>query len=387
MRHFLQALCLVLCLSRFAECAAGPRGDLLGERINGFIAEKRTPGLVLMIAKDGEILLHEAYGYADIERQRPLRKDDIFRLYSMSKPLTAAAMLKLVEHRRLRLDTTLQSLLPQFRQAEPITIQQLLTHTAGFPYGGSWTSIAGWRYWWANPLDQENKTLQQMIAALGELPLMHKPGEQWLYGMASDVQGAVIQKASGRELPEYLRAMVLEPLGMLDTAFFVEPARQHRLVPQYQYDTDEKTAFLDDEPDLFKQPPKLVSGGGGMVGTAPDYMRFVQMLLDPDSHARVLAPQLTRAMITNQLPASVDAIPQEVYANSGYGYGVGVKLRDEAHLRRGSFYWAGSGGTLFWADPQRGVAVVAMMQLKGARTGLEKRLTSWVDEWLKQKGH
>jgi CubicO group peptidase (beta-lactamase class C family) len=353
----------------------------LSERINQLITEKRTPGMVLMIVKDGKVLLHEAYGYADLEQRRPQHKDDIFRLYSMSKPITAAALLKLVEQGKLALDTPLHQVLPEFAGRNPVTMRQLLTHTAGFPYGGSFGSLTGWRYWLANPLDESN-TLAEMTESLAGLPPMHEPGEQWLYGMASDVQGAVIEKVSGEPLEQFLGKTLFQPLGMKDTAFFVDTSREHRLAANYSYDKDAKQSRRDDDGDKFTRKPTLTSGGGGLVGTAEDYMRFVQLLLEPETHRHILAPTLVHAMTSNQLPTAIATIPQQIYPDTGFGFGLGVKLRDAQYLRKGSMYWAGKGGTLFWADPQKKLAVVAMMQLQGARAGLEKRLVPWIYEWL-----
>lgn len=384
-------LCAVACVcmnasgreqAPHANGAIGP--NALSARIEAFIGERRMPGMVLMIVKDRKVLLHEAYGYADLERRQRLHRDDIFRLYSMSKPITAAAIMKLVEWGKLRLDTPLHAILPEFAGRAPITIAQLLTHTAGFPYGGSWKSLTGWRYWLADPLN-DNNTLQQMTTKLAALPLAHEPGTQWLYGMSSDVLGAVIEKVSGEPLAQFLQKALFRPLAMHDTAFFVDAGRAERLVSNYIYDTDDKAAKRSDDGVRFRRAPALASGGGGLVGNAADYMRFLQMLLHPEAHKHVLTPSHIRAIGTNQLPPAIPAIPQKIYPNTGFGFGLGVKLVDEQYLQKGSIYWAGKGGTLFWADPKQGVAVVAMMQLEGARSGLEKRLIPWVDEWLRER--
>lgn len=356
----------------------------LSARINAYIAERRTPGIVVMIVKDRKVMLHEAYGYSDLERRRPLNRDDIFRLYSMSKPITAAAIMKLVEQGKLRLDTPLHAILPEFSGRTPITISQLLTHTAGFPYGGSWKSLTGWRYWLIDPLNDTN-TLPQLATKLAALPTVRDPGTAWVYGMSSDLLGAVIEKVSGEPLPQFLQKTLFRPLAMRDTAFFVNTLQSDRLVPYYTYDTDNMAAKRSGDDMRFRRAPTLASGGGGLVGNAGDYMRFVQMLLYPDAYSHVLTPALTLAIRTNQLPPAIPTIPQRVYSNSGFGFGLGVKLSDEQHLKKGSIYWAGKGGTVFWADPKQGLAVVAMMQLEDERSELEKRLVPWVDEWLRRQ--
>lgn len=362
--------------------------DSLSDRINAFIAEQKTPGLVLMVVKDGQLLRHEAFGVADLETQVPMRTDTIFRLYSMSKPITAVALLQLIDQGRLQLDTSLHSILPEFAGQPPITMQQLLTHTAGFGYGGSFSSFTGLRYFWVNPMDQEGKTLDESMRALAGLPPLHEPGMAWTYGMASDVQGAVIEKITGQSLSQYLEQQVLSPLGMTDTSFHAQSHQQQRLAAQHDVFAIpfvHKWFYRDDEvTDASKQAPKLISGGSGLIGTVSDYMKFATWLLQPPTTSTLLSTALREQMLQNQLPVAIGRLPDEVYSNSGYGFGLGVKLVDEEYLSRGSVYWAGKGGSLFWIDRKQHLAVVAAMPLTGAARGLEKRLVPWVYEWLRE---
>lgn len=384
-------LCLVACVCLNATSREQSSPDSLAvaniklsARIEAYIVERRTPGMVVMIVKDRKVMLHEAYGYSDLERRQPLHRDDIFRFYSMSKPITAAAIMKLIEQGKLRPDTPLDAIWPEFSGRASITISQLLTHTAGFPYGGNWKSLTGWRYWLSDPLN-DNNTLPQMASKLASLPTVREPGTAWVYGMSSDLLGAVIEKVSGEPLPQFLQNTLFRPLAMRDTAFFVNTLESDRLVPYYTYDTDNKVAKRSDDGTRFRRAPTLASGGGGLVGNASDYMRFIQMLLYPDAYSHVLSPALTRAITTNQLPPAIPTIPRKLYPNSGFGFGLGVKLSDEQHLKKGSIYWAGKGGTVFWADPKQGLAVVVLMQLEDERPELEKRLVPWVDEWLRRQ--
>lgn len=376
------------CALAIALALASPpvQADVLSARIEAFLEQNRAPGLVLMIVQDGQVLRHQAYGWADRERHQPLQRDAIFRFYSMTKPITAVALLSLVEDGKLSLETPVHHVLPRFPAEPAVTMQHLLTHTAGYAYGGSFSSWAGLRYLLANPMDQEGKTLTASMDVLASLPLLHAPGAAWTYGMASDVQGAVIERISGQPLEEYLRTRIFGPLGMEDTGFHVDPARMARLAPQHSIVAIPmlpKYIYRDIAQDrAFLQPPKLVSGGGGLVGTVADYMRFVRWLFESEAHQGVLAPELRRRMMRNQLPTAVGRLPERVYANSGYGYGLGVKLTDEQYLSAGSVFWAGKGGSLFWLDPARRLAVVAAMPLTGAARGLEKRLVPWVYEWL-----
>ncbi|MFZ5843243.1 MAG: serine hydrolase domain-containing protein [Pseudomonadota bacterium] len=362
--------------------------DSLSDHINAFIAEKQTPGLVLMVVKDGQVLRHEAFGVADLATQTPMRTDAIFRFYSMSKPITAVALLQLIDAGKLQLNTSLHSILPVFADQPPITMQQLLTHTAGFGYGGSFDSFTGLRYFWVNPMDQEGKTLAESMQALASLPPLHEPGTAWTYGMASDVQGAVIEQVTGQPLPQYLQQHVFLPLGMTDTGFYVQSHQRARLTAQHDVFAIpfvHKWFYRDDDvTEASTLPPKLVSGGGGLVGTVADYMKFAQWLLQEPGTATLLSAALREQMLQNQLPAGVGRLPDEVYSNSGYGFGLGVKLVDEAYLSQGSVYWAGKGGSLFWVDRKRKLAVVAAMPLTGAARGLEKRLVPWVYEWLQE---
>ncbi|MBH9576860.1 serine hydrolase domain-containing protein [Inhella proteolytica] len=378
------ALILLLC----ALLALPVHADSLRQRIESFIAEKRTPGLVLMVVQQGQVLRHEAFGLADLETKRPLQRDAILRLYSMSKPLTALAVLRQVQAGRLRLDTPLQELLPQFAKLPTIQIRHLLSHTAGFDYGGDLTSWTGLRYLWAQPMDQEGKSLEQAMAALAGLPLRHEPGQAWTYGMSSDVLGAVLERLHGQPLDQVLAREVFAPLGMVDTGFQVPAAQRPRLATQHEMGGIPllyKRIRVDaDSSRLGLEAPRLRSAGGGLVGTVADYMRFAQALLQRPP--KLLAPALFEAMLSNQLPAAQPRLPAEVYARSGYGLGLGIKLEDDGPQAAGTVFWAGKGGSLFWVDRQHQLAVVAAMPLNGAARGLEKRLIPWVYEWLAQRG-
>lgn len=364
------------------------RADSLRQQIEAFIAEHQTPGLVLMVQQGDRVLRHEAFGLADLETGRALQRDAILRLHSMSKPLTALAVLRQVQSGRLCLDTPLHQLLPAFKGLPAIQIRHLLAHTAGFDYGGDALSWTGLRYLWANPMDQQGKTLDQAMAALAGLPLRHPPGQGWTYGMSSDVLGAVLEKLHGRPLDQVLAAELFAPLGMVDTGFQVPAAQRPRLATQHEMGGIPKLykrIHVDAEGTLLGlEPPRMRSAGGGLVGTVADYMRFAQALLKRPPE--LLAPSLWEAMLSNQLPASQPRLPAEVYARSGYGLGLGVKLEDDGPQSTGTLFWAGKGGSLFWVDPKRQLAVVAAMPLNGAARGLEKRLIPWVYQWLKESG-
>lgn len=369
-------------------CLAAPaRADSLRRQIESFVAEHKTPGLVLMVQQGDKVLRHDAFGLADLDTGRPLQRDAIVRLYSMSKPLTALAVLRQVQAGRLRLETPLHDLLPAFAGLPPIQIRHLLSHTAGFDYGGDVLTWTGLRYLWANPMDQEGKTLNQAMHALAGLPLRHAPGVDWTYGMSSDVLGAVLEKLHGQPLDRVLQRELFEPLGMVDTGFQVRPDQLSRLATQHRMSGIPmiyKRVQVDAETSrLGLEPPRMLSAGGGLVGTVADYMRFAQLLLTRQTE--FLAPDLLDAMLSNQLPAARPRLPDEVYARSGYGLGLGVKLEDDGPLAAGTVFWAGKGGSLFWVDRRRQLAVVAAMPLNGAARGLEKRLVPWVYQWLGER--
>jgi CubicO group peptidase (beta-lactamase class C family) len=352
----------------------------LHKQLSEFIETKNIPGMVVVVKHKGEEVFHEAIGYANVNKREPIAKDHRFRWHSMAKPVTSIAFLKAIQDSGLSLEgTLLQDIYPAFNNHSPIPLKSIATHTAGFPYGGDWKSVAGWRYWWHAPLD-ESESLSEMMSTLTQLPLMNEPGEKWQYSMSQDIQGAIIEQLSGIRLDAYMKENIFMPLAMADTGFIQKGQKIDKLAPMHGYDRDEKKSFVLDEQDEWDK--KVLAGGSGLYGTAEDFMNFLDLLRSPNQYSNVLAPKLVNEAIHNQLPENIPNIPEQIYTKSGYGYGLGVKLEDQDYLSKGSIYWAGKGGTLFWFDSSKDLAVVVMTQLEGARTSLERYLIPMVYNWV-----
>lgn len=359
------------------------KANSLHQELAEFVETRSTPGMVVAVNHKGKEVFHQAIGYADFEKKEPITTEHRFKWYSMSKPITSIVFLKALEDNGLKVDTaSLQDIYPAFNEHQRIPLKNVATHTAGFLYGGDWKSITGWRYWWHDPLE-ESETLTEMMSTLARIPLASEPGKEWQYSMSQDIQGAIIEELSEISLDSYMQKHVFDPLSMANTGFVQKGQVISKLAPMHNYDRDDKVSFVSKEQgDEDKQ---VLAGGSGLYGTAKDYMNFLEMLRSPDKYSSVLDPMLIAQAVKNQLPENISSIPESIYPNSGYGYGLGVKLENEEYLSAGSFYWAGKGGTLFWVDPSKELSVVVMIQLESARASLEKYLIPMIYKWIESK--
>lgn len=354
----------------------------LNANINQLLTTEKLPGMVILIRKNNEVIHHKAYGYADLTSQEPMTTDKLFRLYSMTKPITALTTLQVLDENDISLDSPLQTIFPQFNQHPDIPLSTVMTHTSGFSYGFKINRWAGWLYLFSDL--NSSKTLPEFIGHLADLPLLSEPGVRWRYSFSSDVQGALIEKLTNKKLSENMHARIFSKLGMHDTSFFVEPERANRLAPMYSNNWfGSQPNNVDDNGATESQGAE--SGGSGLVSTAQDYSTFLQLLMTPDSYRTIVKSKHVALMTTNQLPTDIPEIPARYYTNSGYSYGIGVKLKDEEYLSKGSFYWAGKGGTIFWADPKKALSVVVMMQYEGGNKILNKEIIPMVYKWLAQR--
>lgn len=352
----------------------------LFEKINHELETQQLPGMVVVVMHNGKIRLHEAFGYADIDQKVPMTKDRLFRLFSMTKPITAIATMKWMHDNEKPLSTPLQQFYPEFDTQPPIPIYSLLNHTSGMSYGFKINRIAGWKYLFSGISSSES--LVEFMETLSDLPLLSAPGERWRYSFSSDVQGALIEKMTKRPLHDYMLENLFSPLNMTNTHFYLDTDSVEKLVPMYNKSWFSSTYNKEDIEDHLTDENTPQSGGGGLISTALDYMNFVKLLMYPEHYQHVISPQLVNQMQTNQLADGIKGVPERLYTNSGFGYGIGVKLKDEMYLSKDSIYWAGKGGTVFWADKQKDLAVVAMMQVAGGNRDLEKWLVPTVYEWL-----
>jgi CubicO group peptidase (beta-lactamase class C family) len=374
---------------------AADRLQRVTQAFQGFVDAGKLPGAVVLIVRDDKVVYFRAFGYQDREKQIAMRPDSIFRIASMTKPIITVAAMILVEEGKLDLAAPVSQYLPEFKdlqvgveqrdagtgetvlvmeaQKRPMMVQDLLRHTAGLVYGQFGEGLVHKAYRAANVQDR-NQTLEEMVTKLAKLPLAHQPGEVWEYSMAVDVIGRIIEVVSGMELDRFVEERVTKPLGMASTGFYVREADVGRLAqPQIDPATGERPAL----PDVTKRP-RWFSGGGGMVSTAGDYLRFCEMLLHRGGweEVRLLAPATVKLMTSDALPLGVrytersktlisDISPMPAMGQ-GFGLGFAVRTADGHNPvpgNVGTFYWTGAWGTTFWIDPQEKLIGVMMIQV------------------------
>jgi CubicO group peptidase (beta-lactamase class C family) len=357
------------------------------------VEERQFAGMVTILARHGKIVDFKTYGKRDLGSAAPMDKDAIFRIYSMTKPVTGVAMMILYEEGKWQPDDPISKYIPEFAHLKvfkgiddngdpilgdpvhPPTMLQLMTHTAGFSYGFG-NSLVDKMYREDKVLHSPN--LQEMINRLAKLPLLYEPGTRWVYSLSVDIQGYLVEKLSGKSLPDFMRERIFEPLGMKDTDFYVPKQKIGRLATLYRVnDKDEWTPAspADDlSPDL-SIPPSMPSGGGGLLSTAQDYLRFAQMLLNGGQldGVRILAPPTVRLMTSNHLPDKLMTGEfgiglQHIRPGMGFGFDVAVFI-DPAQAvditGKGTFLWDGAASTWFWVDPADDMVFVGMVQRMG----------------------
>jgi len=363
------------------------------------------PGAQTLIWRRGAIAHSSMVGLMDRDRGVPMRTDAIFRLYSMTKPVTAVALLMLVEEGRIALDDPVSRFIPALANLKvhgggapkrAMTVQDLLRHTAGFTYGfHNRTPIdAEYRRMRIAEFDTEGG-LAGMIAQLEKLPLEYSPGDAWIYSVAIDVLGYLIERVCGQSYASFVREKILAPLKMTDTDFQVAAGKRDRFAACYVLKDGRLELFDDPQNSPWFTPPKLESGGGGLAGTASDYLRFCRMLLNKGEldGVRLLSPKTVELMASNHLPGGKeiadlspvsDAFNESGYRGIGFGLGVAVTL-DPARVgipgTPGEFAWGGMASTTFFVDPKEDMAVVFMTQAivdTGRRVRLRRDLRSLI---------
>ena len=376
---------------------AGLSAERLG-RIDGWmqrwVDSGRLAGLSVLVSRRGQVAYKRCYGLADRERGTPMATDTIVRIYSMTKPLTSVALMMLYEEGRFQLDDPISAVLPYFAETRvwagegrdpvklvrPITYRDLLTHTSGLTYG----------FINATPIDamyrEQGVDFQTADATLGEvvqkaatMPLLAQPGAAWNYSIATDVIGHLVAEISGKPFAEFLHDRVIAPVGMLDTAFTVAPANVARFAANYARGEDGTATLLDDPAtSRFIMPGKIASGGGGLTGTARDYMRFCHMMLNKGAldGERLLGRKTVELMTSNHLGGDMAAMGMPRFSESKYdgvGFGLGFSImldpaKAEILGTAGEFAWGGAASTAFWIDPVEDMAVVLLTQLTPSST-------------------
>jgi len=358
--------------------------DAFDRGIQSIVDENRITGMVTMLARHGTVVHSASFGYQDVGKQFPMQSDTIFRIYSMTKPVTGVAMMILYERGLWNLDDPVSKHVPEFAGLSvaeegadgeitlvpadhPMTMRELMTHTGGLTYGFFSQSAVDTLYRQANVLDR-NASSQAMIDKLADIPLRQQPGSMWHYSVSTDVQGYIVEKLSGQTLPEFFEEQIFEPLGMVDSAFHVSAEKADRFAKQvYDYDADGELVLSSRLTGDFSKLPGRPSGGGGLVSTISDYMRFSQMLLNGGEldGIRILSAETVELMRTDHASTTQADGPVELPPGVGFGMDVAVTVSpaDSASpLGAGSYWWAGAGGTWFWIDPVNDLIFIAMSQ-------------------------
>ncbi len=359
--------------------------DLLAEHIdNGPV-----PGAVALVARGDQVDV-QAVGSVDVEGSAPMARDSIFRIASITKPIVAAAMMMLVEEGRFGLDDAVSTWLPELASpmvvrtpqspvtdvlpaARPITVADLLTFRAGYGYPADFTlpAVAQLFELQNGPMPERDTDPDEWLAGLARVPLLHQPGEAWLYNTCSDIQGVLIARVAGRPLAEFLAERIFEPLGMADTGFFVPADKLDRFTNLYQPNASGELELLDARDGEFTTPPCYPSGAGGLACTVDDWYAFARMLLaggSTDDGRRLLSADTVRQMTTDHLTAAQREVGDVFLRGQGWGYGGSVDLaRTHPWNVPGRYGWVGGTGTAAYLTPSTGVVEILLTNL--AMTG------------------
>ena len=343
-----------------------------------WVDDGKIPCALTMIAREGRLVHFEKFGTQDVATAKPVEFDTIFRIYSMTKPITSIAVMMLYEEGHFQLGTPISEFIPAFKNMQvytedgsatvdterEMTIKHLLTHTSGLIYGGDWDHPINERY---RAADFYGGDLAHMAKELGNIPLLHHPGDAWNYGMSTDVLGYLVEVVSGMPFEEFLKTRILNPLGMHDTAFSVPDEKADRYATLYEPAEDGGIQVLENAPVASGPLSFFHSGGAGLLSTAADYLRFCQMLLNDGEldGARLLGTKTVELIQMNHI--SDDWQPLE---RTGCGFGLGfavvTNVADTHTLgSEGTYSWGGLASTTFWIDPVEDLIGILMTQLIG----------------------
>jgi CubicO group peptidase (beta-lactamase class C family) len=368
-----------------------------------YIGPRKIMGCQIAVARHGHTAYSKSFGSMDLERAKPMADDAIFRIYSMTKPITSVALMTLYEKGYFQLNDPVSRYVPSWKNhrvwvsgegadmvteapKRPVSFRDVLSHTGGFTYGGGLPGVGV-----QHPIDLIYRELKvrtlggtdsatAFLDKLGQVPLRYQPGEQWMYSLATDVCGALVEVISGKPFDQYLQDEIFGPLGMVDTAFSVAPDKLDRFCANYQRGPDKQLKLIDDPATSdFAKPAGFKSGGGGLTGTTADYMRFCEMLRrggELDGH-RILGPRTLEMMHMNHLKGGQDLTQMALgsfseTANEGVGFGLGFAstqgVVETGALGVGDYYWGGAASTIFFVDPKEDLTMVFMTQLMPSGT-------------------
>jgi len=374
----------------------------IGPAVQALVDDQKVAGAITIIARRGKIVYFEAVGKRDVASGEPMERDTILRFYSMSKPITSVAVMMLVDDGKIGLDDPVAKHLPELKgvkvfvrangdgfetessKREP-TVRDLLRHTGGLTYGifGNTPVDEGYR---KAAVLAPTDTLADMTKKLGELPLLYQPGTKWNYSVATDVLGRMVEVASGKSLDEFFADGIFRPLDMKDSGFFVPPDKLGRFAATHGTADDKLRVTDAPATSPFRNRPTLLSGGGGLVSTGRDYMRFCQMVAAGGELGgkRLLRRETVQSMHTNQLPDEAFPIAFGPIQRPGVGFGLGFSVqvsRDPLSASRvGEYGWGGAASTHFWISPKDELVVIALQQFMPFSTRLEQTIKPLVYE-------
>jgi CubicO group peptidase (beta-lactamase class C family) len=383
---------------------APKRAGFAPERINritehlekNYIQPGKVVGCQTLVARHGHVAYFKSQGLMDRERRTPMADDTVFRLYSMTKPITSVALMTLYEQGHFQLNDPVSRFIPAWRghkvwvsgegasmetaaPARPMTMRNVLSHTGGLTYGAT-----------NHPVDRvyrevgvgrgDGETLSGFAEKLAKVPLRYQPGERWMYSLSTDVCGYLVEAISGKRFDQYLQETIFDPLDMKDTSFMVASRKADRFAANYQREADKTLKLIDDpERSNYLKQPTFFSGGGGLTGTTADYLRFCEMLRRGGElgGARILGPRTIELMHRNHLAGGKDlsqmaigAFSETAYEGVGFGLGFAMTLGqvEAGGLGGGEYYWGGAASTIFWVDPSEDMVVIFMTQLMPSAT-------------------
>ncbi|MGA0602140.1 serine hydrolase domain-containing protein [Caulobacter sp. KR2-114] len=365
-----------------------------------YIGPGKIAGAQVAVARRGHLAYSRSFGQMDRERGKAMTDDAIFRIYSMTKPITSVALMSLYERGHFQLNDPVSRFFPSWKgqrvwvsgsgadmkteaAVRAPTMRDMLCHTGGLTYGAALVALGAPDE--GHPVDKvyaevgvrrgRGETLMEFMDKLGQVPLRYQPGERWMYSLSTDVCGALVERISGKRFDRYLQETIFDPLGMKDTAFNVTDDKLDRFCANYRRGADKSLQLIDDpQTSEYRKEPSFFSGGGGLTGTTEDYLKFCEMLRRGGEleGARILGPRTIELMKRNHLKDGRDLTEMAIggfseTANEGVGFGLGfASTLDEVKnggLGAGDFYWGGAASTIFWVDQKEDLSVVFMTQL------------------------
>jgi CubicO group peptidase (beta-lactamase class C family) len=374
--------------------------------MNQLVREGKFPGMSVTVARNGKVAFEQEFGFADVEKKEPLRKDAIYRVFSMTKPVTGVAVMILLEEGRFLLDDPVSRYLPCFKDLQvfesetgsgmklvktdhEVTIRDLLRQTSGFSYGGSADSVG--RMYQAKDLFDPNTNLEQMVEKACSVPLRFQPGTKWEYGVSIDILGRLVEVISGQPLDVFVQKRIFDPLKMVDSGFFVPDEKMGRFANCYSYTPAKGLSLLPPDRGIDRYRPgrnRLLSGGGGLVSTASDYLRFATMLARGGEldGVRILGPRTIGLMSMNQLPEGVrPAWWGGKNGGNGYGFTMSVTTdvaQTSGYGSIGDFGWDGAASTFFRVDPRENLVLLVMTQRMPADLEIQVKVKTLVYQAL-----